>query len=138
LIGCLNDEDSELVRGAIWSLGKIGDRRAVGPLIGCLSGRSTFWKIKAQAVAALDDLKDRKAIEPLMAVLMDKDNVREVRLCAYMVLRDLQTPAEREILLKTLRATAQAQNPPGVVFAEQFAEDAADMALDISDLFLDV
>ena len=66
---CANDRDTR--RAAIVALGRIGDCRAVEPLIGALHERDRdLWLAAASALARLGD---RSAFEPLLRLLADGD-----------------------------------------------------------------
>ncbi|AFY61605.1 HEAT repeat domain-containing protein [Synechococcus sp. PCC 6312] len=56
-----------LRRNAARALGKLGDLRAVSPLIDCLACEDFY--VREAAAQALGQLKDRQGIEPLMALL---------------------------------------------------------------------
>ena len=56
---------------ATWTLGKIGDRRAVEPLIAAMKDRDKG--VKKGAAVALGDIGDGRAVEPLIQALKDED-----------------------------------------------------------------
>jgi len=60
-----------LISTAILSLGKIGDKRAVEPLLKILKEDRYFYH---EAAIALGDLGDKRAIEPLMKRMEEKKN----------------------------------------------------------------
>ena len=71
-------DDDELKWDAAGILGKIGDCRAVEPLIAALGARSVQegrngWSMRAAAANALGEIQDPRAIEPLAAALADVD-----------------------------------------------------------------
>jgi len=67
LISRLEDPHAIVV---IQALAKIGDRRAVEPLIPLLKAREN-WQIAYHAAMALGALKDPRAVEPLIGLLAD-------------------------------------------------------------------
>lgn len=76
MIAVLEDEHAEgLHKAAVKSLGKMGDRRVVTPLVATLKVR----KLQAEVVEALGKIGDPRAVEPLIAVLKEKqaDNSHE-------------------------------------------------------------
>lgn len=86
LLGDLKDErDSTLRREAAQTLGRLGDRRAVDPLITALKDEdpgARMW-----ATEALGNLRDARAVEPLISAL--KDEASNVRLEAAKALGKL-------------------------------------------------
>jgi HEAT repeat protein len=71
LIEQLGAIDRDTRRAAIVTLGRIGDRRAVEPLIGLLGQGSS--DLSVAAASALARLGDPRAFEPLLALLGDED-----------------------------------------------------------------
>jgi HEAT repeat protein len=66
----LEDEDSSVCWQAAETLGKLGDARAVEPLIAALKEDSGVGE---ETVEALGRLGDARAVEPLIAALGDED-----------------------------------------------------------------
>ena len=108
---------------AAWALGRLGDERAVEPLVGALSDEDD--KVRAKAAAALERLgwkaadEDQKALYliavrkwdklaelgaaaegPLTARLRDEDP--EVREGAQWILNELKSARELDSLFKSL------------------------------------
>ena len=71
LIEQLGATDRDTRRAAIVALGRIGDRRAVEPLVGLLDERTS--DLSVAVASALARLGDPRAFEPLLALLGDKD-----------------------------------------------------------------
>jgi len=72
LIKALRYEKSPFIRhDAVEALGKIGDHRAVEPLITVLKDKSFFGR-KAAAIA-LGEIGDSRAVDPLIGALKDKN-----------------------------------------------------------------
>jgi HEAT repeat protein len=71
LIEQLDATDIDTRRAAIVTLGRIGDRRAVEPLIRLLDERTSGLSVTA--ASALARLGDPRAFEPLLALLGDED-----------------------------------------------------------------
>jgi HEAT repeat protein len=63
----LKDEDLTVKENAIYSLGELGDMRAVDPLIIMLEDPSAI--VRKSAAVALGWLKDKRAVEPLLNYL---------------------------------------------------------------------
>lgn len=76
LMNAVADSNEDLiVRGrAAQMLGKLGDKRAVDPLIDALQARG--YQTPLYAAEALGRIGDKRAIEPLMAVADSHDNAR--------------------------------------------------------------
>lgn len=75
LIIALEDEDELVRRGAALTLGRIGDKRAVEPLIEATGDKS--WDVRWDASRALDMI-GKPAVEPLITALGDENKwVRE-------------------------------------------------------------
>lgn len=72
--------------GVADALGRIGDERAVEPLINRISDRSKY--VRAGAARALGKIGDSRAVEPLQQLL--NDNTNEVRDAAARALEDIE------------------------------------------------
>jgi len=75
LLELMNDENKDVRLKTCWSLGLIGDRRAVEPLIAKLSAKlndSEYYE-RSAAIEALGNIGDRRAVEPLIEILNVKD-----------------------------------------------------------------
>lgn len=71
LIEALDYQDDHNIRlAAATALGKIGDRRAVDPLIAALDDQG---RVKEVVVQALGEIGDPRAADPLITVLDDRD-----------------------------------------------------------------
>jgi HEAT repeat protein len=68
----LTDEEPKLREAAIWTLGKMGDKRAVRPLISALEDKEP--KVREAATWSLGKLADRSAVEPLINGLADEEH----------------------------------------------------------------
>ena len=77
LIAALKDKDSDVRNAAAWSLGRLGDKRAVEPFIAALKDKDS--NVREAAAEALGELGDKRAVKPLLTALKkDKDsNVRD-------------------------------------------------------------
>ncbi len=71
LLKALQHEKHGLRMGAAEALGKIGDRRAVTPLIRCLQEDENDF-VRAKAAEALGRIGNQRAINPLIRALKDK------------------------------------------------------------------
>lgn len=71
LISALADADALVRESAAGALGKIGDERAVGPLIGALSDADEKGRVRRDAAQALGRIGDERAVEPLIGALSD-------------------------------------------------------------------
>jgi HEAT repeat protein len=63
LIGALEDESISVRQSVAYVLGKIGDTRAVEPLIKAVSEPRGIW---VSAAVALGNIGDMRAVEPLL------------------------------------------------------------------------
>lgn len=115
LLAALEDPDRTVRAGAAESLGRIGDPRAVEPLIAVIEDRDGDWSVRARAAWSLGKLKDRRATGPLVAALADM--VSHVRLLAATALGEIGDPAAEE----ALRSTAQHDSDLGVRYAAKEA-----------------
>jgi hypothetical protein len=75
----LKDEDEVIRFGAADTLGRIGNTRAVEPLIEALKDEN--YAVRGWAALALGRMGDTRAVEPLTEALKDKDD-RVVHLAA--------------------------------------------------------
>ncbi len=89
----LSSNSFDASRSAAEALGKLGDKRAVGPLIARL-GDDDF-NVRKSAAEALGKLGDQRAVEPLIARLGDKDF--SVRHLAVMALNKLGASPEQMV-----------------------------------------
>lgn len=71
LIENLSSDDPLIRKDAAFSLGDIGDPKAVDPLIGALKDDDA--DVRSEAANALRKIKDPKAVEPLIQTLKDAD-----------------------------------------------------------------
>jgi HEAT repeat protein len=70
----LNSEDSQTCIAAAKELGRLGDKRAVEPLIACLNNTSIKNPfIKSAAAEALGQIGDPRAVEPLIECLKSRE-----------------------------------------------------------------
>jgi HEAT repeat protein len=76
-ITMLDDEDPSKRWKAAESLGRIGDDRAVDPLIIALTDED--WRVKQKAAWALGKIGDPRALVPLRrALLHEREGVKEI------------------------------------------------------------
>jgi len=75
LLELMNDEDRDIRLQACASLGRIGDTRAVEPLIAKLNAKlnDREYYERHAAVIALGDIGDERAVEPLIKILNVED-----------------------------------------------------------------
>ncbi|MFB0562557.1 MAG: HEAT repeat domain-containing protein [Candidatus Lokiarchaeia archaeon] len=100
----LDDKDYYIRIVTMKSLGEIGDRRAVEPLIEAL--KDERGGVRKAAAAALGRLKDKRAVEPLIEVL--KENIKSIPLqllkeIAVRALGKINDPKAIEPLIQTLK-----------------------------------
>ena len=93
----LNEGDAEMRQARVEILGKLGDRRAVEPLIGILNDPQAA--VRDAAIEFLRKLGDRRAIEPLIAIL--EANKPYLPLVVIVALQELgwELPLEAQIAL---------------------------------------
>jgi hypothetical protein len=95
----LKDEGADVRCGAAEALGKLGDARAVEPLIACLE--ELDWAVRNSAAIALGNLRDARAVEPLIACLKAQD--ARVRASAAIALGNLGDARAAEPLIACLK-----------------------------------
>ncbi|MEE9613624.1 MAG: HEAT repeat domain-containing protein [Thermodesulfobacteriota bacterium] len=100
LVSVLKDENPELGRMAANTLGFIGDRRALGPLLEVLKDESSGGP-RAGAAFAIGRIGGREALEPLLAALKDRDPA--VRLSASQALGNIGGKNAIEPLIDALK-----------------------------------
>jgi beta-lactamase regulating signal transducer with metallopeptidase domain len=100
LAAALRDASVSVRKTAAWSLGNIGDRRAVEPLVAALSDASP--EVRTRAVWAIGNVEPKQAPSRLVAMLSDRDpRVRELTAWALFNIED---PAAAPALQAALRA----------------------------------
>ena len=100
LIKALRYRKDEGVRQAAAEvLGKIGDPRAVEPLIAAL--KDAEWIVREAAAKALGKIGDTRAVEPLIAALKDQNSW--ARAAAAESLGKIGDPRAVELLIATLK-----------------------------------
>jgi hypothetical protein len=100
LIGCLQDQSMEVRQLAAQKLGRVGDGRAVEPLIACLQQNARDSDVGASAAVALGELKDKRAAESLMDCLRNDMAGPEVRAAAAVALGQIRDGRAFDVLLK--------------------------------------
>jgi bilin biosynthesis protein len=95
LVLTLHDEDRTVRDFSAGALGKIGDRRAVKPLIHALQS-DDYLGTRMAAAEALGKIKDPQAVEPLINAL--KDTAPYVRQNAAVALEKLGDPRALQAL----------------------------------------
>jgi HEAT repeat protein len=96
LARCREDGDPEVRGGAAEALGRIGDPRAVGALVGQLTGAESHELDRRGAAVALGSLRATEAVEPLLK-LLDAANWEE-RWRAAVALGQIGDPRARTAL----------------------------------------
>jgi HEAT repeat protein len=76
------------------SLGELGDRRAVEPLLQALQDRGEESEVRAAAAEALGKLGDLRAVEGLLRAATERKEKWSVREQARAALRQLGAPAK--------------------------------------------
>ncbi len=99
LIDQLKRNDSTMRAKAASALGRLGDKRAVEPLIAALKDNDA--RVRMSAALALAALGDKRAVEPLIAALKDED--RRVRSMSAMALNMLGDKRAVEPLIAALK-----------------------------------
>ena len=108
LIELLNDQNWVIREGAVQALEKIGDTRAIHPLIGAL--KDTSRKKISDALRSIGSA----AFEPLIEALKNEDS--RIRIGAAMILGEMKNPAAIDSLAKA----AKDKDP----LVKQFAKSA--------------
>ncbi len=101
--------------GAVGALGKIGDPRAVRPLIDLLN--DTDPEIRAAVTASLGELKSGRSIEALTGLLRDRGERVSIRKQAVISLAAIRTTGATDVLEKFI---ADQEEDPAV---REFASD---------------
>jgi HEAT repeat protein len=86
----LRDPKVHVRRDAIWALGELGDRRAVGLLIRLLRDPSRF--IRQQAVECLAELGSQQALPELQRLAINEKQ-RRVKQAAWQAIEQLERNA---------------------------------------------
>ena len=97
----LDHEDDAIRNRAVDVLARLGDPRAVEPLIRVMNGDGSV-DVAASAARALGELGDLLAVGPLTIVLMDEDEDPETRRAAAKALGNLGGPLAVGSLAQTL------------------------------------
>ncbi len=90
LVDSLEGRGGRVAPYALWALGEIGSRNAVGALIDTAS-EARSWRIRWSAVEALGDIGGQRAIQTLIDALDDRDE--RVRNAACLALVTVGAPA---------------------------------------------
>jgi HEAT repeat protein len=101
LLNALEDPSYLVRRRAAEALGKIGDDRAVKPLMDVLQRGTEYPEVRSRAVEALGQLKAAEAVEPLMESLTGM--VWNVRYQAVIALGRIGDPAARDAVEQVVR-----------------------------------
>ena len=98
-----NDELQDLRCHAIDALGRIGDARAINPLIAVLNHRyrrvyeqGRYGHVRKHAIDALGRIGDAQAVKSLIATLADENS--DVRAAAARALGQIRTPAVEHLI----------------------------------------
>ena len=119
-VAALEEQDWHVRREAIWSLRKIGDARAVAPLIAAIGDETP--RVRLAAVETLGGMGDARAVEPLIAALEDGDH--EVRAAAANALAQIDDAAAVEPLVAALAASKSSVRGAAVKALARHAGDA--------------
>jgi HEAT repeat protein len=102
LVAALKSKDKGVQVAAAVALGKIGDARAVEPLIAALWAKGTKNReVQEVAVEALGEIGDARAVAPLVGLATDSDS-GTARSGVY-VLKDLLERVATQVPTETLR-----------------------------------
>lgn len=93
LIDMLKNSNCYVVVEAIWTLGEIGDNRAVDPLIRILKNENNL--VRWEAVSALGKIGDEKIVKFINPLLNDQDN--HIRTIAKEVIERLKKNTKKEM-----------------------------------------
>jgi len=105
LVIALNDKWRTVRGRAAEMLGKIGDARAVGPLLSKLEDKSEGERARGMAADALGKIGDARAVNPLLTALRDEDEL--VRRLAARALGQIGNARAVEPLLTALKDESQ-------------------------------
>ncbi len=115
LISLIDDEDDEVVRQAIYSLGAIRSRAAVRPLLDIVTASDAFLKelpLKKQALVALGRIGDKQATNALMDLICNRGWLapgrwQELKIAIAKTLGHLGDEAAIPLLKKFARRSTQ-------------------------------
>lgn len=129
LIAALQDEDGNVRRLAASALGKIGDRRAVAPLLALLK-KEERPQVRQYAVKALGRINDGRARAVLEKIAVDNNEAAYTQAAARLALESLpaltiSTPEEESSTL-ALQTRLEEPLPVHVVQTEEQANAIAD------------
>ncbi|NSW75431.1 MAG: HEAT repeat domain-containing protein [Candidatus Atribacteria bacterium] len=99
LLEALQHDIPQVRMGAAYTLGEIGDIRAVEPLITVLR-EDQEERVRTQAAHALGRLGDKRAVKPLIEALKDREH--SVRYAAIMALWELEAKEAIPYLIQAL------------------------------------
>ncbi|MDY0386066.1 MAG: HEAT repeat domain-containing protein [Methanolobus sp.] len=74
LIQDLKDEDDNVRSHAIHSLGQIGDKKAIGPLIQAMNDENENIQVRNHAEYALSEIKNNMTVEHFTKIVKEADN----------------------------------------------------------------
>lgn len=117
------DKGNEGAANAALALGRIGDKRAVEPLLNMLRDSSNF--LRARVAEGLGLIADKRATLPLVAVLQDEDDI--VRMYTVEALGRIKDERAVEALLAALQYPGTASEEAALAFrffeGQVFAEE---------------
>ena len=117
------DKGNEGAANAALALGRIGDKRAVDPLLNTLRDSSNF--LRARVAEGLGLIGDKRATIPLVTVLKDKDDI--VRMYTVEALGRIKDERSVEALLAALQYEGTASEEAALAFrffeGQVFAEE---------------
>ena len=97
LVKRLNCEDPNVRQSVADTLGRIGNSRAVGPLVACLKDED--WGVRMSAAAALGKIGSSRAVEPLIAYLKSGESYDYDRRSAADALGRIGKPAVKPLIV---------------------------------------
>ena len=120
LTDALNDGSDPVRNAVVESLGKIGDTRAVNPLINILQEDNTLY-VRISAAISLGKLEDKRAIAPLINVLKNIKNLG-MQARATIALVKLGDSRGMEIIIKNLKSNNEDRQFAALTALDEIAD----------------
>lgn len=131
LIQDLKDDDNNVRSHAIYSLGQIGDEKAVEPLIQVMDDENERIDVRNHAICVLGEIGDRRAVEPLIQVLKNKEEETSVRMGATRALAEIGDRRALEPLIQAMNDKDESVRNHAEYALIQFGETAVESLIQV-------
>jgi HEAT repeat protein len=105
LLGSLTSPRKDIRECSARALGRLGDTRAVDPLINCLARKEESDSVRYAVVEALVSIGDTKAVEPLINCLERKEDSDSFRIAVVKALASIKDARAVTPLIRCLERT---------------------------------